>query len=52
MIFFEKNEPRPKEWQKCHPEGTKAECERELKLSRHTVLKWWDVKGQGEADTP
>lgn len=41
-----------KEWQKCHPEGTKAECERELKLSRHTVLKWWDVKGQGEADTP
>lgn len=40
------------EWQKCHPEGKKIDCERELKLSRHTVIKWWNVKGQGEADTP
>ena len=30
------------EWQKCHPEGKKIDCERELKLSRHTVIKWWN----------
>ena len=28
-------------WQRNHPEGTKAECERATGLSRHTVLKWW-----------
>lgn len=31
-----------KEWQASHPDGTKAQCERDTKLSRHTVLKWWD----------
>lgn len=28
-------------WRAEHPEGTKADCERETGLSRHTVLKWW-----------
>ena len=28
-------------WQRRHPNGTKAECERKTGLSRHTVLKWW-----------
>lgn len=52
------NEGRPdkakivEEWRKAHPKGKKIDCERELKLSRHTVIKWWNVKGQGEADTP
>src|SRR5574344_73916 len=41
-----------KEWQKCHPEGKKIDCIRETGISKPTVLKWWDVKGQGEADTP
>lgn len=40
------------EWQKCHPEGKKIDCIRETGISKPTVLKWWDVKGQGEADTP
>lgn len=41
-----------KEWQNCHPEGTKAECNRDTKIDPKTIRKWWDVKGQGEADTP
>lgn len=32
------------EWRTAHPEGTKAECERDTGLSRHTVLKWWNGK--------
>ena len=31
-----------KEWRKNNPEGKKIDCERETKLSRHTILKWWD----------
>lgn len=34
------------EWRESNPLGTKAECERDTGLSRHTVLKWWSV---GEA---
>lgn len=30
------------QWRKENPNGKKIDCERELKLSRHTVLKWWD----------
>lgn len=30
------------EWRKNNPKGKKIECERETKLSRHTVLKWWN----------
>ena len=30
-----------KYWREKHPNGTKAQCERETGLSRHTVLKWW-----------
>lgn len=30
-----------KEWRASHPDGKKIDCERELGLSRHTVLKWW-----------
>lgn len=43
------NEGRPEksklveDWRKKHPDGRKIDCERELGLSRHTVLKWWDV---------
>lgn len=29
-------------WRTAHPDGRKIECERELGLSRHTVLKWWN----------
>ena len=29
-------------WRLEHPEGKKADCERETGLSRHTVLKWWN----------
>lgn len=29
------------EWQKAHPDGTKAECIRETGLSKPTVYKWW-----------
>ena len=47
-----KKEGRPKgttkafivqEWRKNNPEGKKIDCERETKLSRHTVLKHWDT---------
>ena len=31
-----------KQWRIDNPQGKKIECERELGLSRHTVLKWWD----------
>lgn len=30
------------EWRKANPNGRKIDCERELGVSRHTVLKWWD----------
>ena len=29
------------QWQAEHPQGRKIECERDLGLSRHTVLRWW-----------
>ena len=28
-------------WREAHPDGRKIDCERDTKLSRHTVLKWW-----------
>lgn len=40
------------EWRKAHPDGTKAECNRDTKIDPKTIRKWWNVKGQGEADTP
>ena len=30
------------EWRERNPEGTKAECCRELNLTKPTVYKWWD----------
>lgn len=30
-----------KRWREKNPQGKKIDCERELGLSRHTVLKWW-----------
>ena len=30
------------EWREAHPLGTKANCIRDTKLSKHTVLKWWE----------
>ncbi len=30
-----------RDWRDAHPNGKKIECERDLHLSRHTVLKWW-----------
>ena len=30
------------EWRKQHPNGKKIECERDTRLSRHTVIKWWN----------
>ena len=35
-------EEKVKAWRLANPNGKKIECERELGLSRHTVLKWWD----------
>ncbi len=50
-IPFNRPEGRPKgsgtkadlvrDWRDEHPNGRKIDCERELHLSRHTVLKWW-----------
>lgn len=34
-------ELKVKEWKKNNPAGKKIDCERELGISRHTVLKWW-----------
>lgn len=34
-------------WRKEHPDGRKADCERDTGLSRHTVLKWWDDNEKG-----
>lgn len=33
-----------KAWRDAHPDGKKIDCERETRLSRHTVLKWWNIK--------
>lgn len=33
-------------WRESHPNGRKIDCERDLQISRHTVLKWWDDAGQ------
>lgn len=30
------------EWRQQHPDGRKADCIRDTKLSKPTVLKWWD----------
>ena len=30
-------------WRKAHPQGKKAECVRDTKLSKPTVYKWWDT---------
>ena len=30
-----------KEWRALHPDGRKADCIRELKLSKPTVYRWW-----------
>ena len=32
------------QWKTEHPNGKKIDCEKETGLSRHTVIKWWDVK--------
>lgn len=29
------------EWQDAHPDGTKAECNRDTKLDPKTIRKWW-----------
>lgn len=43
-------------WRLEHPEGKKADCERETGLSRHTVIKWWDenkkVKKSNQNEIP
>jgi len=31
-------------WREEHPEGTKAECIKDTKLSKPTVYKWWDTQ--------
>lgn len=31
-------------WRSRHPDGTKAQCIKDTKLSKPTVYKWWDVK--------
>ena len=29
-------------WRAQHPEGRKIDCEKQLGVSRHTVLRWWE----------
>lgn len=31
-----------REWREAHPNGTKAECNRETKIDPKTIRKWWD----------
>lgn len=31
------------EWREQNPNGKKIDCERETGLSRHTILKWWNL---------
>lgn len=33
-----------KQWRTNNPTGSKFQCEKDLKISRHTVLKWWDCE--------
>lgn len=37
------------EWRKQHPEGIKADCIRDTRLSKPTVYKWWEW-GNGKKD--
>lgn len=30
------------EWRRMHPDGKKADCQRDTKLSKDTIRKWWD----------
>lgn len=34
------------EWRKAHPDGKKIECHKETGLSRMTIDKWWNTKGE------
>lgn len=36
-------------WRIQHPEGRKIECEKELGISRPTVLKWWEWTPEKDA---
>lgn len=36
------------EYRVAHPDAKKIDCERETKLSRHTVLKWWNWQPEHE----
>jgi len=47
LIEWNKTGGRPdkkivvEEWQKKNPNGTKYQCQKETKLSKHTIRKWW-----------
>lgn len=36
------------DYRAAHPDAKKIDCERETKLSRHTVLKWWTWQPEHE----
>jgi hypothetical protein len=36
------------DYRAAHPDAKKIDCEREMKLSRHTVLKWWNWQPEHE----
>lgn len=36
------------DYRAAHPDAKKIDCERETKLSRHTVLKWWNWQPEHE----
>ena len=38
-------------WQTEHPEGTKADCIRDLGLSKPTVYKWWQDRESGNQES-
>lgn len=34
-------EKEVQEWQELHPNGTKADCHKDTKISRQTIHKFW-----------
>ena len=40
-----------RDWRKAHPNGTKTECRKDLKISKPTVNRWWDGKPKASKST-
>lgn len=35
-----------KQWRAAHPDGRKIDCERDLGVSRPTIIKWWENESE------